>query len=252
MKIRLFSDVHLEFSGHKWEHLWKPSPEDQEQIVVLAGDIDTGVSAMPFVDALCDSFKYVVLVAGNHEFYNNDHAKVIAGWQEHELNGPKNFHFLNNDTRHIDGYRFVGGTMWTSFENKSYRIMEQARMTMNDYRCIYNGNDPITPNFVYDEHIKFMDHFTKEMAIPFDGKTVVVTHHSPGDGLRIRGVPDPLYFAGIEPQIAAQENLVLWMHGHSHHSYDYMIANTRVVGNPYGYYNYAVNEDFVPNLILEV
>ena len=46
----------------------------------------------------------------------------------------------------------------------------------------------------------------------------------------------------------------LWLHGHTHDSFDYRINGTRVVCNPRGYARNGINENalFDPSLTLEV
>lgn len=256
MKIKLWSDLHLEFSGHKWGHLWDKSEQDKETVVVLAGDIDLGSNTQHFMDELCAHFKYVIRICGNHEFYHNRHNKVIDEWREYEQSAPANFHFLHNDVRWIEGVRFIGGTMWTSFDDGDPLLMAAAHRLMEDYRHIYDDDfRRINPAFILSEHDKFMDFYLKEIEKPFDGPTVVVTHHSPGNGIKVNDRNDPhdhFYHASIEEQIAYHGNVKLWLHGHTHRSLDYMINEIRVVCNPYGYHPDDLNRNFDKNLILEV
>ncbi len=255
MKLKLWSDMHLEFSDHKYEHIWTPSPEDKETILLLAGDIDVGISAQDFMVELCDHFKHVIRICGNHEFYYNEFEKVISDWQEFELNGPKNFHFLHNDCRILDGVRFLGGTMWTSLNDGDYMSMAYAHRTMNDYVEIRSHGKRITPEFTIKQHDDFINFLLKNFDEYFDGPTVVMTHHSPGNGLKLKGRhdrADASYFADIEHMIGYHDKAVLWVHGHTHRNWDYMINNTRVVCNPYGYHGYSLNRTFNKDLILEV
>ena len=75
------------------------------------------------------------------------------------------------------------------------------------------------------------------LAEPFDGSTVVVTHHGPHRGsLAPRFAADwvstgylselPLHFFDVP---------VLWVHGHTHTSHDYQVGGCRVLCNPRGY-----------------
>ena len=83
----------------------------------------------------------------------------------------------------------------------------------------------------------------KQLAQPFDGKTVVVTHHGPD-----LGSLDPRYshdlvsggFLSRRPDLVAQANL--WIHGHTHTSFDYCIDDSRVVCNPRGYVSRRTGE----------
>jgi hypothetical protein len=46
----------------------------------------------------------------------------------------------------------------------------------------------------------------------------------------------------------------LWVHGHMHDSFDYVLGETRVVSNPRGYARNGVNENarFDPNMVVEI
>lgn len=262
MKIRLWSDLHLEFSQYRFAHLWAPSEEDKEQILILAGDIGKGMGGKVFIEELCKHFRHVIRICGNHEYYDNDFDKVNEDWLAYANDGsilidkgPDNFHFLYNDSIILDGVRFLGGTMWTDFNDGDIIDIGYAHRSMNDYGCIKKDGKFITPEFVLKEHDKFMTFLMPKMDEPFDGKTVVVTHHSPGNGFRLkrrRDRSDAAYFANLEDLIAYHDKIDLWVHGHTHRNWDYMINNTRVVCNPYGYYNNAVNHDFNKDLVIEI
>ena len=94
---------------------------------------------------------------------------------------------------------------------------------------------------------------TEELAKPFDGPTVVVTHHAPS----WLSVPDKFreasaaYASRLEDLILDHEPL-LWIHGHTHTSFDYKIGKTRIVCNPRGYHGFELNPDFEVNLIVEI
>jgi len=61
MKIRILSDLHLEFQQ------WSP-PKADADVVVLAGDIDVGIRGVEWARRSFPSSP-VVYVPGNHEFY---------------------------------------------------------------------------------------------------------------------------------------------------------------------------------------
>jgi len=44
----------------------------------------------------------------------------------------------------------------------------------------------------------------------------------------------------------------LWVHGHTHNSFNYMLGKTRVVVNPYGYKDVEVNPQYDRNLVIEL
>ena len=43
----------------------------------------------------------------------------------------------------------------------------------------------------------------------------------------------------------------LWIHGHTHNSFDYTLGRTRVIVNPYGYKDVEVNPRYDKKLVLD-
>ena len=84
--------------------------------------------------------------------------------------------------------------------------------------------------------VEFLD---AEMSLPFDGPTVVVTHHAPHPRslMTTPGDRDDLdaCYASDLTWMMGKHSPALWIHGHTHVPSDYMIGSTRVVCNPRGY-----------------
>ena len=82
---------------------------------------------------------------------------------------------------------------------------------------------------------------------------VVVTHHAPSRASvapRFAGQRlNPAFVSGLESLIEAGRPS-LWVHGHTHTSFDYRLGKTRVICNPRGYP--GENPDFRPGLVVEV
>ena len=79
-----------------------------------------------------------------------------------------------------------------------------------------------------------------ELARPWDGKTVVVTHHAPHPmsiAPKYRGDPITPAFVSDLSAVIERHQPNLWIHGHTHASFDYVVpgTKTRVVCNPRGY-----------------
>jgi len=257
MRIKIFSDLHLEFRNNLFDHIHEPHPDDGITTLCLSGDISTGMGAREFVEEMCKHFKHVLMICGNHEYYHNDFLKVNEDWKKYEeTEAPKNFHFLYNDWRILDGVRFLGATMWTSFGDGEPMHMATAHRIMADYQEIRCNGERITPHFILREHDKAMDFLVAKFDEPFEGKTVVMSHHSPGNELKRKGHrmdrAGVCYFADIEELVGYHDCVDLWTHGHTHRNWDYMINNTRVICNPYGYWGYSTNADFDRSLIVEI
>ena len=89
------------------------------------------------------------------------------------------------------------------------------------------------------------------------GPTVVVTHFAPSRlsiHPRFEGSPINACFVSDLADRIARWQPALWLHGHTHDSFDYRLGATRVVCNPRGYAPGGVVENacFDPQLVLEV
>ncbi len=97
----------------------------------------------------------------------------------------------------------------------------------------------------------------RKLSEPFDGPTVVITHHAPHRGsLALRYAQDWVSGAFVsELPDAFFEFPVLWVHGHTHQSFDYHAGRCRVVSNPRGYVNWhgdSENGAFKPGFVIDV
>ena len=171
MKIHVLSDLHVEFSEFQ-------PPTTECDVVVLAGDIGVGIDALYWAQ---ERYKHkpVIYVLGNHEFYGQD-LNMVTKFKREARN---NFHILDDDFVVIDGVRFLGSVLWTDFalfgEGEQYFSMQHAVRGMPDFEVIRCGDRRITPRNMIDLHRRSRDWLADILAAPFDGSTVVVTHHAP-------------------------------------------------------------------------
>lgn len=263
MKIRPFSDLHLEFASIDLA----PIGED---VIIFAGDIGIHTTGMQVANKVARGFDVPVLyVAGNHEYYRTPSMALDAHtWEgtpgdigreaDHTSKIVKGeTTFFEKTCCVYEGVRFIGGTLWTDMEyfGKNYVIEYKVKRGMNDYRAIWTEyNHPITVELVIERHKETLAFFKEKLSEPFDGPTVVISHHTPSS----LSVPEEYktnditagYTSRLEEFILDHEP-ALWIHGHTHSRFDYMIGKTRVVCNPRGYIPYE-DTGFDPNLIIEV
>ena len=91
----------------------------------------------------------------------------------------------------------------------------------------------------------------------FDGATVVVTHHAPHRGSLASRYVDDWSSAGFINELPEEffKVPVLWVHGHTHQSFDYQVGNCCILSNPRGYVAWTgkvENRDFDAGLVVEV
>lgn len=255
MKLRILSDIHLEFAAFD-------PPAVEADAVVLAGDIGEGLSGLEWAR---DRFprEEILYVAGNHEFYG---ARLPDALSDLAVKAESlGIRFLENRSIVIGDVRVLGATLWTDYaiyahnEEEVGRAMFVARRGMNDYRHIRfgpkrkKGRDRILPGHLLDMHRASCTWLAAQLATPFDGRTVVITHHAPNR----RSVPPRFHKDEYTPCYASQTDLVrspvnLWIHGHMHESIDYEIGATRVLANPRGYEPPDDNPGFDPELVVDV
>lgn len=268
MKFQLFSDLHMEFF-RRAPALGAVSVHPEADAVVLAGDIDSGEDAFRFAYALGQKFgKPVIFVPGNHEIYNHDYFELEKKYRASARDGV---HVLLDDTVVINGVRFIGGTLWTDFRlyEGSVRMplrteaFDVGRRNLADFRMIREGDAIFTPERSAERHANTLAYIERLLAEPFDGPTVVVTHHSPHEksihprysaDQRVLNSPyrlpneNPTWpvnvcFASRLARVVSKANV--WCHGHVHDSFDYPEGDCRVIANPRGYPKRNNNGDVV-------
>lgn len=280
MKLYITSDIHLEFGDCIIEN------KHNVDVLVLSGDImisqdlhDHPESSMTpmteqlyknmgrrqaaafdfrnFLQRVSSQFPHVVYVAGNHEFY---HGKWPIGLQylRDECARFPNVYFMENDTRIIDDFTFIGCTLWTDMNKFDPLTLHGVATMMNDFRIIRNsdhGYRPLKPDDVALAHRHSRDYIRTVIQENPGRKFVIVGHHAPSRAsTHPRYVDDVImngaYSSELSDLILDHPQIKLWTHGHTHEDFDYMIGATRVVCNPRGYVNYEQRADtWSPKLV---
>lgn len=266
MKIRLLSDLHIEFSSIDLS-------KADEDILILAGDIAPHVHAVNIGKAIAKKFKIPVLeIAGNHEYYRIEGIAESHTWEDtiSDLESladltdklePGKLTFLENRSVVYDGVRFIAATLWTDMEylGVNYAVQFMVRQMINDYKYIWSEyNYPIRLEDTISRHKESLNFITEKLNEPFNGPTVVVTHHVPSS----LSVPEEYktdkltaaYTSRLE-ELILDTKPTIWIHGHTHNPFDYILGNTRIVCNPRGYVGKGSHENvigFDPNLIIDI
>ena len=250
MKILILSDLHNEFT------VFKPV-KNKVDVIVLAGDIDNGDKGILWAREVWPE-SMIVYVVGNHEYYGHDYAKTLSSLRQSA--SAQNIYLLEDDEVIIDGVRFLGSTLWTDFEffgaDRKAIVMDEGRRRLNDFRLIRYGQlGTFTPAHSIELHKKSLSWLAAKLDEPFVGQTVVVTHHMPSaKSVHERFTDMPLVACFVSRLDYLFGKMNLWIHGHTHDNFDYLMNGTRVVCNPRGYVTLsgAENPDFNPSKIVEV
>lgn len=282
MKIKVVSDLHLEFSDINIKN------DEGCDVLILSGDImiaeelhdhpaadfnpySQGAFAelgrkqqrvqrfRDFLKRVSFQFPHVVYVAGNHEFY---HGKWIKGVQylRDECGKFPNVHFLERDCVKIDDVTFIGGTLWTDMNKGDPLTLHAVRDMINDFRIIKNdqkGYTNLKPMDTAIRHRETLDYIKNVVAEKPDEKFVVVGHHAPSklsthEQYANEYLMNGAYSSDLSEFIIDRPQIKLWTHGHTHHPFDYVVGETRIVCNPRGYEGYEPESGWNPNIVIEV
>ena len=243
LKIRVLSDLHLENDEPE------TIPHADADLVVLAGDIHNHALGLRWAAETFDPRVPVVYVPGNHEYYDGEFGALEAAMRDAALQ-TDHVHFLNNATLTDPAGRFrvLGTTLWTDFAlfGANDASIAASRRAMLDFRGVIqlawpDGLNSASRDFTPDDSLALHAHsrawLETELTKPFEGSTIVVTHHAPHRLSLADRYADDLVSAGFIshlPQLV-RSPVALWVHGHTHTSFDYTTDGVRVVCNPRGY-----------------
>ena len=247
MKLHILNDLHVEFDDFF-------VPETDADVVILAGDIGVGTGGIDWAAVRIPN-KPVIYVAGNHEFYHHE----IELIEQLKSQAAEHVHVLDNDEVIIDGTRFLGCTLWTDFlldgVVAEFTAMRFAKACMPDFRVVKMNGERFEPRDSVSIHNHSRQWIADRLDETFAGETVVVTHHAPSlKSLHpdfVGNELNPAFMSRME-HLMGGDRVRLWVHGHTHNSFDYDIEGTRVVCNPRGYSPKALNPEFHSDLVVEI
>jgi predicted phosphodiesterase len=243
LRLRILSDLHLEAADFE-------VPTAEADVVILAGDIANGGDGVAWGQVAFDV--PVLYVPGNHEFYEREYDDALAEMWTASLGSQVTL--LDREERVIAGVRFIGCTLWTDFELEGEAGRGRALLFKNrliDFAAIRWADRLLEPEDTIRLNRAQCAWLAARLETPFDGPTVVVTHHAPHRGsIAPAFATHPLNPAFVSDLDALMGRAVLWIHGHTHTAFDYDVRGTRVVCNPRGYPHELTGFD--PTLVVTV
>lgn len=199
----------------------------------------------------------------NEQNTKNMQSRILAEF----LNNTK-IKYLSNKCTFYQGMAILGTTLFTDFclfgEEHREECIRYAKMYMNDFKLptIYrhtkyilteNGwerkflpkGEGYVEQFSPNDHAYYFHYsmeFLKERVKYFKDKNIIiVTHHAPSMySVASQYKNDPLsaaFASNLNEFIINNPQIRLWVHGHCHTPFDYILGETRVVCEPFGYYN---------------
>ncbi|WLG59600.1 metallophosphoesterase family protein [Pseudomonas extremorientalis] len=231
MNLRIYSDLHNEF--HRFD---PPALDPDVDLVILAGDIDKKARGVKWAN---ETFSCpTVYISGNHEFYDGHIDRTLQKMRDA---AEPHVHLLENQSIIINGTRILGTAAWTDFSSTGDQVAAAsiARASMNDFKYIRAdaGYRRLRPDDLVTRNHAAKAWLTQQLAQPFEGKTIVITHHAPSPVV-VGTTPDGhLNAAYTNDWPSLIEKADLWVFGHTHQAVDVALGNCRVVSNPRGYPN---------------
>jgi len=253
MKIALVSDVHLSVGA-------LPFPDTAADVMVIAGDVARPAKAIAWA---CESRIPAIYVAGNHEFYGSDLTTTYQTLRRLAEGTP--VRVLERTEWLHGGVRFLGCTLWSDYrlfgsDGERAHGLDEAQRMIRDFSAIRVAPDfaqlfsPAVARLLFDQSVAWLEAC---FARPHPGPTVVVTHFAPAlQSIAPRFAGSPLnacFVSDLSEQIGRWQP-ALWLHGHTHDSFDYRVGRTRVVCNARVYVQAGRTENalFDPHLVLEL
>ncbi|TBE31182.1 phosphohydrolase [Rhizobium ruizarguesonis] len=269
MRAWIISDIHHARMDVLWSNLAVPKAD----VCICAGDITNSiVDSIAYVRRFIEPHMPVVLVLGNHDYCGSGIDFALE--RARRLIDGQRIYLLENQSLVLDECRFIGATLWTDFcvsvgndehvppEERRAKAFGLVPSRMMDFFTIFRSNERrpdengmVTIKEIFDRHRQSRSFIDQELGQPFDGRTIVLTHHSP-----LMQSFDPNFFGQITNAAFASDlsDLIerrrpsVWIHGHIHKFRDYMFDKTRIICNPVGYQQERDYSGFRSNFVIEL
>jgi Icc-related predicted phosphoesterase len=246
MRLAVMSDLHVE---HKCE--W----DLDDQTIAMLNDCDAVAVAGDVSDQADRSIRWlgtrlrsvpVLYTPGNHDIRHPKHDLDMAMNEAKKLAAQQypNVSVLYGDVTEVGGVTFIGTPLWTDFDFTGMRpwAMRLAEQEVADYiSTLIRDEDAIRlmrPDDALRRHYAARQWLRDTLSSCRRDRAVVITHHAPHPKSlhdRFQGEDCNSAFVSDMEDLILEVGPALWLHGHTHDSFDYQIGATRVICNPKGH-----------------
>lgn len=174
------------------------------------------------------------VIPGNHDYYGATLDDTVLA----RIASDAGVNFAQKRALTFGTCRLLCCALWTDFAllGDPEMAMERAVMAMPDYSRIRRADgDLITPGDTAAIHRDHIDWLTRQIAVPWSGQTVIVTHHAPS-----AAVAGPV--SALSPAFASDLDGWIethrpdyWFFGHTHRPLSTRIRGAPVINVSLGY-----------------
>ncbi|WP_265499642.1 metallophosphoesterase [Paracoccus beibuensis] len=233
MNILITADLHLD--------LWADAGRDpfagilpvlrDLDALIFAGDLANDPQrnwprALARLDRLVSPAR-IWVIPGNHDYYGATLDDGVLA----QITTETGAHLAQKSVLTFGSCRLLCCTLWTHFAllGDPGAAMERAVMAMADYgRIRREDGDPVLPEDTAAIHRDHLDWLTHEIAKPWRGQTIVVTHHAPSAAVAGQmSSLSPAFASDLDGWIDAHRP-DSWFFGHTHRP-----LSTRIRGAPF-------------------
>lgn len=239
MRLRVISDVHLEFM-HEVAYndfvmnFLELSQMDPCDVLVLAGDIVDFVSHQSLLTEfltkeLRECYVEVVYVLGNHEYYGKSIGDVVPSYRA--LCDKLNVRLLDDEYVDLivrdEVLRVYGGTLWSNLKFSTYLLLKILEKSNMSYDEMYNNWQRSMS--------KLSQHATSDKCAQ-----LIITHYVPSHELvspeyRTNTSFNDAYYVKCDHLFNNNPHITHWIYGHSHYRDRRRLGDVEFIANPYGY-----------------
>lgn len=258
LKLRIVSDLHLDAC------MMSARPDVGAHAALVAGDSVNGNHLDGLPETLERLFPEpkILVIMGNHEGYRQFDFEQMCSTFAASCAGTRVVPLQRDSLEFPGGVVVIGATLWTDFElfgrHRAANSMAAAASRIMDYRFVGKNGFPIRPADTLAWHVGDRAWIADQARIHHGKRLVCMTHHGPRIQSLARQYANDEASAGFLSHLpdSVLAPFELWIHGHTHTSFDYMVGSCRVVCNPRGYTSLPdvplENFMFDPDLIIEL
>ena len=235
--MNVISDVHFDYRENIYSNeiiaaLFEK--DTSQRILIIAGDLGSPLQEnyFDFLAKCSAKWKHVLLVAGNHEYYNEFGLSMekIESIIRSGTEKMPNVIFLQKSSVIIDGIRYLGCTLWSQIDLEKAEILER---TVRDFSRIYVKRMRMTAEKMLRLHLDHLSWLEEELKNQ-EHKTVVITHHPPLRELiheKYKIYEDLASAFSSDLSRLQHDNISEWVSGHTHTRTEFVLGATKYTTN---------------------